>query len=274
MAFRSTSTFPWSCCVLCFFVGCRGASLTDQLADLDDNLALIQQSMKARRRQTSDDALMFPSAGTASTFVPFLGDSDCAAHPAMCLPPFNCHQTSRTALTQWSQEGWGKGGRPNWSTWCLDARYEPYASKCAAGDLDGAGLVQYQLTTAGKFGEHTAEMDASYCFMDGHCTNTAVTNSTTLAEAIQMCDDRFGREAWTSYGKENSLPEHEIGFALEDLATLSNGFTDPKQTRPFILAACAMGNYHCDVRYCQHYCKSEHYARKYGYLEKKFARTK
>mmetsp|Transcript_1170 Transcript_1170/g.1299 ORF Transcript_1170/g.1299 Transcript_1170/m.1299 type:complete len:275 (-) Transcript_1170:1-825(-) len=274
MAFHSTPVLARTWCVTCLFVGCRAALPMDELTNLDDTLALVQQSMKARRRQSLGGAFLSPSSAATSTFVPFLGDSDCAAHPAMCLPPFNCHQTSHTALTQWSQEGWGKGGQPNWSIWCLDSRYEPYASKCAAGDLDGAGLVQYQLTTAGHYGEHIAELDASSCFMDGHCANTAVTNSTTAAEAIQMCDDRFGREVWTSYGKENSRPEDKIGFALEEIPSYSDGFTHPEQTRPFILAACAMGNYHCDIRYCQNYCQDEYYVRKYAYLEKKFAQAK
>merc|ERR1712183_376742 len=100
-------------------------------------------------------------------------------------------------------------------------------------------------------------MDASYCFMEGHCANTKVTLSTTLEEATHMCDKRYGRKAWTSVSFTNKI-------SSPTMVNQSSGFRDYNLTRTYALMACAMGNYHCDVIYCREtYCKNTTYSEKY-----------
>jgi len=227
--------------------------------------------MEPRRRHSAAPRAASPEvhAVDGAAGAAFLETKDCASYPAFCAAPFDCHKTNRLELHGWARNGWASEGRPNWKTWCLDSRYAPYAGRCAAGDLAGAALLQFQRTTAGEYGEHTMELDASACFMDGHCANAAVTSSTTVEEAVRMCDERFGRKAWSTFGSESSPPENRMGFALDGLTDYSNGFASVNQTRPYMLAACAMGNYHCDVMYCRHYCGDERYVRKYGHLLEK-----
>ena len=48
---------------------------------------------------------------------------------------------------------------------------------------------------------------------------------------------------------------------------LKTGFKDQHLTQNFLKAACAMGNYHCDVMYCKEtYCKKEYYVERYKHL--------
>jgi len=216
----------------------------------EDITSLLQQSFRVRDR------------GTAEHLQPS-GKFDCAAHPSLCKAPFNCQDLTPADEQAWDLHGWAANGT-NWRIWCLMPHYDKYSSLCASGDIHGAARAQYLATTAGKFGKYTMEMDGSYCFIGGLCANTAVTNDTTLQEAEEMCDQRFGHEAWTTMNVQSSLSNHT---AQNDLKDLRHGFHSPLQTRPFLLAACAMGNYHCDVRMCQvGYCQDEYYVKKYGHF--------
>eukprot|EP00413_Alexandrium_margalefii_P002387 CAMPEP_0204523100 /NCGR_PEP_ID=MMETSP0661-20131031/6666_1 /ASSEMBLY_ACC=CAM_ASM_000606 /TAXON_ID=109239 /ORGANISM="Alexandrium margalefi, Strain AMGDE01CS-322" /LENGTH=227 /DNA_ID=CAMNT_0051528797 /DNA_START=199 /DNA_END=882 /DNA_ORIENTATION=- len=193
----------------------------------------------------------------------------CAAWPGFCKPPFNCQSKTPLLDRKWQTEGVAADGKPNFLFWCPDPRYAAYMTRCAAGHLVEAGLLQFALTEAGMFGGLTRENDGSYCFLEGHCVNTEVTENTTLEEAVKMCDDRFGRKAWAQYGKVGAPPEDLTGYGLEEQTDPRNGFTSRKQTRPFVLAACAMGNFHCDVIYCREtYCKNPYYIDKYGHFLK------
>merc|ERR1719414_2914928 len=132
-------------------------------------------------------------------------------------------------------------------------------------DLVKAAQIQYQWSLDQRNG--IDELDGSYCFIEGHCSNTAVTNSTTLEESYQMCDYRYGRRSWTKIGSLMSLvsvlkPLHE------SMGSPYDGFHNTEVTKVFLKAACAMGNYHCDVMYCKEtYCKMKHYKDKYEHLQ-------
>merc|ERR1712151_326981 len=78
--------------------------------------------------------------------------------------------------------------------------YMEYMHACLVEkDLVKAGQIQYQWSVDQHNG--VDELDGSYCFIEGHCTNEAVTNATTLEESYQMCDDRFGHRSWTEFGQ-------------------------------------------------------------------------
>jgi len=233
----------------------------------EDSIALLQQDVRAHRRKSATASgrlsiLANLSQGHGQSPAPAF---DCTAYPELCKAPFNCDQPLPPTETFLDiAQGIGSRG-VNLRSWCLSPSYAPYVSQCiGAGDLDGAAKTQFEMTTAGAFGEFTNELDGSYCFIEGHCTNTAVTNATTLEEATRMCDERYGHGAWAHAG---SLPE-TLATATATLDE-KNGFASSDQTRHFVLLACAMGNYHCDVRYCHEtYCKDEYYIRKYGHFLK------
>jgi len=243
----------------------------------DDEIALLQHGLHIRHHQQrvplardhEHEHHVQPPSGSLVQRLQEQGKFDCHAYPALCQAPFNCHEVNPVDTQQWMMKGAAHKGRPNYKLWCAVPHYEAYASRCAVGDLDGAGKIQFHLTTAGHFGPLTKEMDGSYCFIDGHCANGEVTNDTTVQDAIEMCDARFGRQAWAAWGSESMPQEDHLDYSVP--TDMTKGYQNPEQTRPSLLAACAMGNYHCDVRYClETYCKEEYYVKKYGHLLKKF----
>jgi len=195
-----------------------------------------------------------------------LNQFDCEAHSRMCREPFNCHRVpDLSAEPSWmhgnATEGLAASG-PNMQAWCSVPRFEGYIHTCLVEkDLAKAARLQYEGTKAGKYGPYSYELDGSYCFIEGHCLNTRVSHSTTLEEASQMCDERYGRSRWANFG---SWLSHDV-IGLPEPKNASNGFDGQENTAPFLLAGCAMGNYHCDVMYCREtYCKDEYMVEKYG----------
>jgi len=189
---------------------------------------------------------------------------NCATYPKMCEAPFNCDKDDGTISYQsmWLQ-GMAVQG-PYMKSWCDSADYQDYAYEClVTKDLVKAGHIQYNNTKAGKFAPNAFELVGSYCFIEGHCLNTAVTNSTTLEEANLMCDERYGHERWARYGSSSSSDIPSDALVPKDS---SNGFEGQQSTTTALVAACAMGNYHCDVIYCKEtYCKDEYMVKKYGH---------
>merc|ERR1719330_194032 len=189
--------------------------------------------------------------------------------PWMCEEPFSCNrppdfwESTRTGKTMAT-----KDGHANPRAWCSALSYADNLVKdCIVDkDLEKSAHNLYKVTTAGKFGPFTAEMDGSYCFIEGHCSNTAVTKNTTLEEAEQMCDERYGHDGWAvNFGMEDMVKL--APFVLKGGMTLTDGFKNMHITKFFLKAACAMGNYHCGVLYCREtYCKDPYYIKKYGYL--------
>lgn len=149
-------------------------------------------------------------------------------------------------------------------------------AKCISGNLSAYSEIMYRTQAkAGLVGKATVDFDAQYCFIVGHCENTAVNDTTNIAEGEKMCDKRYGR-------RHNGPPWYE--FSMMDLAKsaalspLSGGMNLAFTVRSplhlnlnrnfahsFAKLACAMGNYHCDARYCQlKYCKDPYYRSKYA----------
>jgi len=190
---------------------------------------------------------------------------DCEKYPFMCQAPFNCQRSTpleqaRTTFTMATQDG-----HANLHLWCASPQYaDTLVKNCLVDkDLKRSGWAMFNATLRGAFGPITKELDGSYCFIEGHCSNEAVTEHTTLEEAEQMCDERYGHDGWAvSFGCKD-LMEAQWMFG----ATTPNGFKHTKVTRAFLKAACAMGNFHCDVMYCKEtYCKNPYFVSKYGHL--------
>jgi len=194
---------------------------------------------------------------------------DCSAYPFMCQAPFNCHKvtpfdTARNFFSMATPDG-----HANLQGWCSDTRYvDSIAAKCLRDkDLKASARLVFQETHTGKFGANTAEMDGSYCFIEGHCSNTAVTENTTLEEAEAMCDHRFGHEGWTKFGVKDIVTPAMFARGIANLRDEHRGFNNAATPKMFLKAACAMGNYHCDVVYCKEtYCREPYYLKKYGHL--------
>lgn len=194
---------------------------------------------------------------------------DCSSYPALCVEPFNC-QTSDGSQGIGPGAAIAKNGHANLQSWCQVPQYHEFVGQCIVEkDLVKAGHTQYTNTKAGKHGPNTFQMDGSYCFIEGHCLNQAVSENTTLEEAESQCDARYGHEAWTTMGDHQS---HDTMTHLSFMSNLgkldlSNGFPGKEGTQGFLLMACAMGNYHCDVMYCKEtYCKDQDMIQKYGHF--------
>eukprot|EP00930_Biecheleria_cincta_P086503 TRINITY_DN75789_c0_g1_i1.p1 TRINITY_DN75789_c0_g1~~TRINITY_DN75789_c0_g1_i1.p1 ORF type:complete len:305 (+),score=45.95 TRINITY_DN75789_c0_g1_i1:69-917(+) len=234
----------------------------------DNSLALLQSDARSKQRSARSDSLQQHRAtATLNQNVRLQAGFDCEKYPHMCQEPFNCHKvdvvpTLASAVTQ----GLAHNG-VNLQSWCNMPEYQDFVYQCLVEkDLVKAGHTQFGKTKSGEFGESTYLADGSYCFIEGHCLNTAVTENTTLAEAAQMCDARYGHERWTSFGSlgDKDSWEFQNNFANGDM---SNGFSGQEQTTGFLLGACAMGNYHCDVIYCREtYCKQEDLREKFGHF--------
>mmetsp|Transcript_47243 Transcript_47243/g.119014 ORF Transcript_47243/g.119014 Transcript_47243/m.119014 type:complete len:127 (-) Transcript_47243:36-416(-) len=110
------------------------------------------------------------------------------------------------------------------------------------------------------------QLDGSYCFIEGHCTNMNVTYDTTVEEAEAACDAKYGHENWTSVTFTSILSD-PTGLG----AAVISGFRTREQSKPFGMLACAMGNFHCDVMYCRDtFCKKREYVEKYGHFLKEY----
>lgn len=214
---------------------------------------------------------------------------DCEAHPKLCEAPFNCHETSFNStfnyiesMTQPDSEipKFQPTNGPNLQDWCLAPQHEDYIHECLVErDLVNAGKIRYGQMKAGDHGPGTFELMGMLCFMEGHCSNRRVTSNTTLVEASQMCDERFGRTRWTSVG---SSPQEAMEAVLPALANVSNpqdaidmmnytaehGFSSREETTELVVQSCAAGHYHCEIMMCKEtYCKDEYFINEYGHFQ-------
>jgi len=203
-------------------------------------------------------ALMLPTA------PPF----DCASNPHMCRAPFNCQSWGQKDRFDMMLNGVGKSGHANLRFWCDHAQYgQNLVKECLVNqDLKRSAQVVFDWTVAREDG--TDLLDASYCFIEGHCTNTAVTDNTTLEEAEAMCDERLGHEAWaSSFLTKPALMAQLMEVQRKGGMDRREGFRHTLLTGMFLKFACSMGNYHCDVQYCKHtYCQKEYYVKKFAHL--------
>merc|ERR1719464_1789756 len=190
---------------------------------------------------------------------------DCEKYPDFCKPPFNCQYVEMGNNIMFDVVA--KNNHLNFQTFCYAPQYYDYMTTCIQKkDLVAAAQIQFDRSTREE-NKGVDELDGSYCFIEGHCSNEAVTENTTVEEAEEMCDARYGHADWAKFSMTKS-PRAAMSLALGPLThSRKNGFKDRKITRMFLKLACAMGNYHCDVMYCKEtYCKKEYYVEKYKHL--------
>jgi len=252
-----------------------GAALLPALLFALANVSLASQSHAADvLNPASYPPSDLPGGVPTSGGLPGLSGSgkgngfDCDMYPAFCKPPFMCNETSPLMPLSWIVNGVAPAGKPNFQSWCAAKQYYGYASLCAAGEIDTAGKLQADQTIAGQFGPVTAQMDGSYCFLEGLC-NLDIDSDTTIEEAAKMCDERVGHTNWTLAMRWDRPMNEKPGWGLTEQIghNLSNGFRSRAETKPFIIMACAMGNFHCDTRMCKlRYCKDPAFIKKYGHF--------
>lgn len=188
--------------------------------------------------------------------------TNCTERPAYCGAPLHCE----VPPTEDEMLGWviqfAQPEQPNLKSWCGQYAFASgVVEQCLKNrDLALAGKLTFEAQKA----TNTDELDASYCFIAGHCDpdGPAVANNATVEDGVKLCDAKFGPAGWTTafgagglFVKMNTsaqLVSHTCGFLSRDLAM------------DFGKLACAMGNWHCDVIYCREsYCNNPYYAGRY-----------
>uniref|UniRef100_A0A7S2NHG0 Uncharacterized protein n=1 Tax=Alexandrium andersonii TaxID=327968 RepID=A0A7S2NHG0_9DINO len=192
--------------------------------------------------------------------------ANCSAYPMFCQAPFNCGDV---VLTREEKNTWRKrlatpDGHSNVRTFCWDLTW--------ATSLIQECMINHNLIKSAKmvfqhqFQHGALELDGSYCFMEGHCTNPNINADSTYADAERDCDRKYGHDAWAQMGRFDAMRGSITGL-MEMKMSRVNGFGDPNMTNAFGRLACAMGNYHCDVVYCKEtYCKDPYFIRRYQHL--------
>uniref|UniRef100_A0A7S2CWH9 Uncharacterized protein n=1 Tax=Alexandrium andersonii TaxID=327968 RepID=A0A7S2CWH9_9DINO len=236
---------------------------------VDDAAALIQVSGR-------DDPAPWPKALARSLAGAAVDDTAgniliCTSYPELCVQPFDCGNLTMREINDLKRHAMAPDGHANLQMWCAVPMFAKYINTCIVRkDLVAAAHVQFKWAMDHK-DEGADELDASYCFIEGHCKDTTVTSETTLEEADRLCDTRFGSGGW---GRESleAIKKNEVKNFIRHPGSVSakNGFQDRGMTTPLVKTACAMGNYHCDLIYCREtYCKTDYYIQKYSHLAPK-----
>lgn len=218
---------------------------------------LVKKAEPEPKKSLRQSAAQVAAAKKRSNF-------DCQAHSQYCGDPLNCDVEDTEEEIQSWEDTFAKDGVPNLKAWCYmeDMAYEnSLISECFVHrNLSLSGMKVFEEQKA----KHFAEYDASYCFIVGHCdADRAVADNAMIQEGVDLCDQKYGREAWsTQFGRKHMDMDAWTGNGWMNQDT---GFHHREPAHAFAKMACAMGNYHCDVRYCQvSYCNNEYYKKRYG----------
>eukprot|EP00440_Ansanella_granifera_P028437 gb/GFBE01030901.1/.p1 GENE.gb/GFBE01030901.1/~~gb/GFBE01030901.1/.p1 ORF type:complete len:336 (+),score=46.84 gb/GFBE01030901.1/:1-1008(+) len=198
---------------------------------------------------------------------------NCSVDPAMCQSPYNCQHAPRTWLefiakvyTDRSETG----SSVNLQAECyLDQQAWPWMRMCHDGNLVAAAHKRHEVSKLGtwKVGKERYYTEASECFIEGHCLNSAVTNSTTGEEADRMCVDRYGD--YTANMVATGLLTH-----IDREARVETGMTGINQTAPAGWMSCIENEYHCFVMYCKEtHCQDPEMIQKFSHLQDDFGWT-
>lgn len=188
--------------------------------------------------------------------------TNCTEWPDYCGDLLQCQTPPTTEqLISWLYQV-AEPGKPNLKTWC--GHYEFATSvieQCLVKrDLALSGKIAYEVQKA----TGTDEIDASYCFMVGHCDpdGPSVPNNASLADGVKLCDARFGPDGWTTFFGQGKVTS--ALFLFPELINQTCGMLSREIATDYGKLACAMGNWHCDVIYCrENYCNDPHYSARY-----------
>jgi len=189
---------------------------------------------------------------------------DCTKHPGLCQSPFNCQNFTNREHLAWYWHGIAHDGVSNPRAWCQTPEESAYVTECVAkGNL--AAAVQTRYERSRYYGETTHELEASRCFIEGHCKDKNVTWRTSVLEGSRLCDARYGRERWSDYGTFRAAEADMPGAGGASGGT--DGYRGKHQTTPLTLRSCAAGRFHCDVMFCREtYCKIPYYVDRYSHF--------
>eukprot|EP00439_Symbiodinium_sp_Y106_P040601 s1756_g4.t8 len=213
---------------------------------------------------------------------------DCKKFPMFCTKKLNCSKdllmshelqtpASEDPLTESEKSAMEtriatSSGKANLRSWCRAyPMYSTSMQKCIV-ESDSRGYGREMFKSQQKLKLTSA--DAIYCFVSGHCNNTQVTEKTTMQEAEGICNKLYGQR-WTELGWKDYMAV--LARALE-VATKHHipkewNFTGwgslvkiaRHEAGISAMTACAMGNFQCDVTYCQmNYCHNDRFRAKFG----------
>jgi len=194
---------------------------------------------------------------------------DCDRLPHMCKAPFHCDQWTHQDTLDIRMHGLATtDGHANVRSWCMPGleRYASTVVKECVVNKDLRQSSKLQLTRT--FNDWADELDASYCFAEGHCTNAVASDYTTMTDMENMCDYRFGgRKGWTRNFVKSLQRLMSMPKSLTNWVSLKSGISTQRITRILSKMSCAQGTFHCDIQYCKNtYCRDEYYVSKYGHL--------
>jgi len=249
---------------------CLGAS--SALAQLSDEVALIHMGVQSHgHRRASEGKLLLLGPMELLAQVTKMTPAkptprfNCTEHGSFCQAPFNCQYEDLAGNPASSFKPVAKSGHANPKSFCVLPKYFRYIKYCLVHrNLKKAAQIHYQseLKAGGN------EVEGSICFSEGHCTNKAVHENTTLEETEKMCDERFGHAGWAQWSPAMDVGLMRVMNPFVQSAIPKSGLHDRHITRYFTKLACAMGSYHCDIMTCKEtYCKNEYYIKKYKSLQ-------
>merc|ERR1740116_377128 len=92
--------------------------------------------------------------------------------------------------------------------------------------------------------------------------------NTTPPEMEHLCDERFGHDRWANVGYSDLTSVFNVAYDMtKTYFENKTSWEDIKKVAKYqgetaAMAACAMGNFHCDAIYCHtHFCGNDEWAR-------------
>uniref|UniRef100_A0A7S1RUD5 Uncharacterized protein n=1 Tax=Alexandrium catenella TaxID=2925 RepID=A0A7S1RUD5_ALECA len=178
----------------------------------------------------------------------------------LCQAPFHCEEghwnTAEVLATA--------DGRANYRSWCgneLPFRNEEGAIKCSQGKLEEYGHTILRSDAMRDVHSYKGQaffksIFAHHCFAQGFCDDTKVTVNTTVEESEALCDERYGRENWSTLAGKKI--KQMLWYDTVELLDDGGVHMSPQLERYYAMSGCAQGVHHCDVHWCkQFFCPEE-----------------
>jgi len=191
---------------------------------------------------------------------------NCTEKPQFCNPMINCGAEPLTAASKVVLEKRlaSEDGHINYRGWCMV--YPQYATSLQRCVIERNPAAYARDTIKEQEGLNLLYADAVYCYASGHCKRAAPNLTTTPSEMEGLCDAAYGHERWANIGYSELRGVFNMAYDMtkkyfenktswEDIRHVAT-----KQADAAAMAACAMGNFHCDAIYCHtHFCGNDKY---------------
>lgn len=169
--------------------------------------------------------------------------SDCEEYPARCKEPFNCNLDP---VLPYEQILWNSGsiatpdGHPNPRVFCRDGwdtfSRPVYTRTMSCYNNEKNWREQYYMWHFREADQKQKDDTMDLCYKEKLC-DTGVANVSSIEEQERLCDQKYGREAWTSV---NFGQEHTYKSVSRNIASSFKG-----------KMSCAMGTFQCDALFCR-----------------------